>query len=100
MDWGRSSFDSYVQKSMLNNSIKGKPFVYWTNKNGGTVPSGAGQIFLFNSTDVTVADQNLSNNSIGILTVYSSNLTIRNNTLHDSRWGIFVDQFTNESMVW
>jgi parallel beta-helix repeat protein len=97
--WGGSNIENYIQKLVANNSVNGKPLVYWEDKNGGTMPEGAGQIFLFNCTYVTIADQTLSNISIGILTAYCSHLTIQNNTLLNSRWGIFVDRYTNKTTL-
>ncbi|MFX0208130.1 MAG: right-handed parallel beta-helix repeat-containing protein [Candidatus Hodarchaeota archaeon] len=94
---GSSTLKDSLQGSVKNNTINGKPLVYWENMKGGTVPNGAGQIILVNCTYVTITDQILSNSSIGILTVYSSHLTIRNNTLYNSRWGILAA--TNKTII-
>lgn len=64
-----------------------------------TVPNGAGQIYLYNCTNVTIDDQNLFNNTIGIITAYSSYLTIQNNIIYNSRWGIIVDKDSSETTV-
>ncbi len=96
---GRSNVDSYLQKSILNNSVNGKPLIYWKDKIGGIVPSNAGQIFLFNCTDITITDQVLSNTSVGLLTAYCYRLLIRNNTFYNTRYGIFADHNTNDSTI-
>ncbi|MFX0051537.1 MAG: nitrous oxide reductase family maturation protein NosD [Candidatus Hermodarchaeota archaeon] len=94
---GSSTLKDCLQGSVKNNTINGKPLVYWESKEGGTVPNDAGQIILVNCTYVIITDQILSNSSIGILTVYSSHLTIQNNTLYNSRWGILAA--TNKTII-
>ena len=96
--WGGPTIESYKQKTVANNTVNGKPFIYWEGKEGGVVPQGAGQIFLFNCTNVIIADTTLSNSTIGVLNAHCSHLIIRNNTLHDSRWGIFA-RHTNGSTI-
>ncbi|UCE13131.1 MAG: right-handed parallel beta-helix repeat-containing protein [Candidatus Heimdallarchaeota archaeon] len=90
---------NYKQKIVANNSINGKPFIYWEDTNGGTVPQGAGQVFLFNCTNVLIADQTISNTYMGVSAVFCSHLTISNNTLHDNRWGINLHHYTNKTTL-
>ena len=97
--WTGSTYGSYIQASVENNWINGKPFVYWNGINGGTVPNGAGQIFLFDCTGVTISYQNLQNTSVGISTAFSSFVTIQHNTLYNNRWGILIDRQTNETTL-
>jgi basic membrane protein A len=97
--WHGPDTESYYQTSVENNTVNGKPFVYWEGKNGGTVPNGAGQIYLVNCTYVTVTDQDISNTAIGIATAFSSHLTIKNNIVHDNRWGIMAQQETTETTI-
>ena len=61
------------------NTVNGKPVYYYKNSMGITVPYGAGQVILANCTWIKVENQNCSNGSVGILVVYSSNITIMNN---------------------
>jgi parallel beta-helix repeat protein len=94
-----SKINGYIQKSVQNNLVNEKPFIYWVNKNGGIVPNDAGQILLVNCSYITVTDQNLSNSSHGIDTVFSSYITIRNNNIQNSRVGINLSRFTNHTLV-
>jgi parallel beta-helix repeat protein len=64
-----------------SNELNGKPIYYWVNKNGGTIPPGAGQVILVSCTNITVQNQEISNARTGLLVAYSDNCTIRNNTL-------------------
>ncbi len=62
-----------------SNKVNGKPVHYWTDKNGGTIPTGAGQVILANCMSVTVEDQDLSGGTVGVLLGASSGNQIRQN---------------------
>ena len=73
------------------NTVNGKSVFYYKNKEGGTVPIGAGQIILANCTNMVVENQNCSNGSIGILIGYSLNNTfINNKCLNNKNYGIYL----------
>jgi parallel beta-helix repeat protein len=75
----------------FSNTVNGKPIRYLKNATGMTVPAGAGQVIVANSTLVTIKDQNLSNIVRGIQVAYSSNNIIDNNAIGFCRTdGIFV----------
>jgi len=69
-----------------SNTVNGKPVYYWKNVNGGTVPSGAGQIILANCTNVKIENQNLSNATIGVDIGFSSHCIITNITASSNNW--------------
>ncbi len=69
------------------NTVNGNPVYYWKNRNGGTVPQGAGQIILANCDGVTVKNQILSGGVINILLGESSNNMITNNNATFSHQG-------------
>ncbi|MHA2278362.1 MAG: right-handed parallel beta-helix repeat-containing protein, partial [Candidatus Kariarchaeaceae archaeon] len=91
--------DAYLQKSMQNNFVNDKLFIYWVNKIGGNVPINVGPILLVNCSYITVTNQNLSKSGQGISVVFSSNIIIRNNVIQNSRVGISLGRFTKESLV-
>lgn len=75
----------------VSNTVNGKPVYYWKNVKGGKIPSDAGQVILFNCTDVVVKDSNLNNATISIILAYSSNITVINNSCcHNSLYGILL----------
>ncbi|MCD6572855.1 MAG: right-handed parallel beta-helix repeat-containing protein, partial [Thermoplasmata archaeon] len=78
-----------------SNTVNGKPVYYWKNVNGGTVPSGAGQIILANCTNVTIENQNVSNASEGIELGFSSYCNITNTTVSNNEYGILLYYSTN-----
>jgi parallel beta-helix repeat protein len=94
-----SLFAHFDQVSIDNNLVNGKPFIYWRDKIGGSVPQGGAQVFVFNSSDVNITDQDLSSEAVGIITAFSSNLIIQNNTVRDNRWGMLLLSNTNNSLI-
>ncbi|MDD2665424.1 MAG: NosD domain-containing protein [Methanocellales archaeon] len=82
--WGGSVSDYNSHEIDTSNKVNDKPVYYWKDKVGGTVPAGAGQVILANSTGVTVSGQNVSDGSVGVLLAYSSGCTISNNTANSN----------------
>ncbi len=71
-----------------SNTINSKPVVYWKNVNGGTIPTGAGQIILANCTNVRIEDQEVNNGTAGIELGFLTNCTITNNSVSNNTYGI------------
>ena len=74
--WGLEHENSHI---IENNTLNDRSIYYWKNRNGGTVPEGAGQIILANCTNINVTNQKLSNSSNGLLVSYSENINISDN---------------------
>ncbi len=84
----------------LNNTINSKPVYYWKNATGGIVPSGTGQIILANSSNVIVKNQNLSNGTSGILLGFSNSNLIENNTcLNSTDDGLLISYWSNNNKI-
>jgi parallel beta-helix repeat protein len=83
------------------NTVNSRPVYYYTNMNldNASFPldSGeAGEIILGNISYATVENQNLSDQNVGLLIGYSSNITVFNNTLaSDSPYGIKMVEATD-----
>jgi parallel beta-helix repeat protein len=73
-----------------SNTANGKPVYYWANTTGGTIPAGAGQVILANSSYVIVENQNLSNAHFGANLGFSSNNTIRSIIAYRNEVGIHL----------
>lgn len=82
-----------------SNTVNGKPVYYWKNVDGGTVPSGAGEVIIANCTDVKVEDQRIDNGTAGILVGYSSRVVVANNTLLGNRRGILLSHADNTTVT-
>ncbi len=78
------------------NTVNNKPVYYWKNVDGGTIPSGAGEIILGNCTNVTADSQNVSDGTVGIELGFSSYNTLSNITSSSNHWaGIYLYHSTN-----
>jgi parallel beta-helix repeat protein len=87
--------EDYLQAIVTNNSVNDKPLVYWQNITGGTVPSGAGQIFLVNSDFVEVTGQSAE----GVQGAFCTNLNIHNNSISNGIRGIMLSNSTNSILT-
>ncbi|MFX0183407.1 MAG: right-handed parallel beta-helix repeat-containing protein [Candidatus Hodarchaeota archaeon] len=92
--------EHYKQVKVENNTVNGKPLIYWQNYYDKTVPKGAGQIILVDCMNIEVMDQDISNASTGILAVFSYNLLIQNNRFsYNNRNGIFLKDCTTTEIL-
>ncbi|MEM2087446.1 MAG: NosD domain-containing protein [Thermoproteota archaeon] len=73
--------------TVLNNTVNGKPLVYLEGVSGLTV-NNAGQVILVNCRRIRVVNLNLSNATVGVELLESSENTIANNTLSNNLYGI------------
>lgn len=67
--------------TIQGNTINGRPLYIGINLNGGSVPENAGQIQLYNCTNVRIQNCTPTESSPGILIVNCSRITITRNTL-------------------
>ncbi|MFW9778537.1 MAG: right-handed parallel beta-helix repeat-containing protein [Candidatus Heimdallarchaeota archaeon] len=80
---------AYIQAEFDRNFVNDLPLIYWKHKTGETIPSGAGQVILVNSSDIIISGQHLFNSITGIFAVFSSDLYIHDNIIeNNSRNGI------------
>lgn len=90
----------FLQTSVRNNSVNGKPLIYWENIAHSSVPSGASQVILVNCVNILVTDQHLSKVPVGVLGAYSSYLSIHNNTFaNNSEYAIILENSNNNRVV-
>jgi parallel beta-helix repeat protein len=81
-----------------SNTVNDKPIYYWINRNGEQVPSDAGYVVLVNSTNMIVKNLTIQNNEQGILLFDTTNTTISNSNITETRYGIQVKSFYYNSM--
>ena len=75
--------EHYLQATVAENVVNGRPLAFWQNECGGTIPPGAGQIFLLNSTGVEVTGQALARVPTGVFAAFCSHVTIHHNTVSE-----------------
>ena len=81
--------ESCIQTEVINNSVNGKPILFWYNKVKETVPMGLGQLILINCSRLTISDQNLT---ARLFCFFSDSIDIFNSTMH---LGVFLEYSTN-----
>lgn len=94
-----SSPEHFIHDIDDSNTINGRPVYYFINKHGLEIPPGAGWIALVNCTYITVRNQALTNNTKGILLVYTENSTIVGNRFVNNREAICLIQSSNNSIT-
>ena len=91
-----------LSKSIHNidwsNKVDGKPVYYWVNQKNKQVPTDAGFVGIVNSTNITVRDLTLTNNSQGVLFAYTKNSRIENITASNNWDGIYLS-FSNNNIL-
>jgi parallel beta-helix repeat protein len=91
-EWTSNYFDT-------TNTVNGKPVYFWSNRNGGTIDSDAGQVILADSENIIVKDVNISN-GFGITLAFSSWNTIINCTIDSNpNDGIYLTYSDNNSII-
>jgi len=93
--WGEGYLDRYIHDIDTSNTVNGKPLYYWINERDKQVPTDAGFIGLINSTNITVKDLNLSNNSAPLLLVYTTNSAIRNVVTSNTENALLIESSNN-----
>lgn len=94
------------QNTIENNVVNGKPIIYLEEKSDYVVPSGAGQVILVNSSNITVKNLDLSGTIVPIQLLKTTNSRVENNNVTASGislyysglfmpLGIYVEDSTN-----
>ncbi len=91
---------NFLQTTVNSNSVNGKPLIFWQNKNSDNITTiEAGQVILVNCTFIEISNQTLSEASVGMLTAFSTNLTIHNNTIKFNKvHGIYSKSSINNTL--
>ena len=82
--------EHFMIREFSNNTVNGKPIYYVVNSTGYTVPSGAGQVIIVNSTGIVVSGLTITDTDIAIIVAFSRGVSISGCTLEDnSRHGLY-----------
>jgi parallel beta-helix repeat protein len=82
-----------------SNTINGKSILYWKNVDGGSVPSGYGQVILANCNNLAIINQDLSNVRVGIELGFSSNINITSVKTINNEYGIYLSHSSNNNII-
>ncbi|MFX0122728.1 MAG: nitrous oxide reductase family maturation protein NosD [Candidatus Hodarchaeota archaeon] len=92
-------FEDFIQTEVSDNTVNGDPIVFWQNFSGGTIPVGAGQIFLINCTSIEVKNQDLEGLSVGLVTAFSSDISIHDNSIYNNIRGAYLRLSKNITVI-
>lgn len=84
-----------------NNTINGRSVYYYLNKNGLTPNNytNPGQIILYKCNNSLISDLNFNNGSIAIFNLNSFNNTIKNVTITNHYYGIYLQKYCNNNTI-
>jgi len=97
--YGFFVYGGSIQDIDTSNTINGKPVYYWVNKQNMVIPDDAGYVGLVRCTNITIENLRLENNGQGILLAYTTNSTIRQNTITHNRYGIELHDSSNNNLT-
>lgn len=81
---------TFIHNIDASNLVNGKSLYYMTDLSDTTIPTDAGQVYLVNSTNITVRDISIANGYDGVTFIDTSNSTITNVTVADCDTGIYL----------
>lgn len=85
-----SNYGYYIHNIDATNLVDGKPIYYWIDQQNKQIPCDAGFVGVVNSMNITVKDLALTNNSMGVLFVCTTNSRIQNVTVLHNEYGIYM----------
>jgi parallel beta-helix repeat protein len=85
-----TSPEHFFQNIDTSNQVDGKPIYYIIDQADMQVPSDAGQVYVVNSTNITVKDIAIANGYEGIVFAYTDNSKIENVTVSENEYGIVL----------
>jgi len=87
-------------QTIENNTVNGKPLYYFLNENGITIDNeDVGQLILVNCTDFTIKNLDISYTAVAVHFLYSSNNTITNCTVYNNSRGIWLCYSSNNNQI-
>ncbi|AFV22562.1 cell surface protein [Methanolobus psychrophilus R15] len=85
-----TSMEHFIHDINPDNLVNEKPIWYLIDQADMHVPSDAGQVYVVNSTNVTVKDITISNCFDGVTFAYTDNSKIENVTTSECEYGLYL----------
>lgn len=81
-----------------SNTVDGKPIYYWVGRSHETIPSDAGAVGLISSDNITVSGLTLENNGVAMVLGDTKDITIENNIIQENNIGISMSYSSYSSV--
>jgi parallel beta-helix repeat protein len=94
-----NTLSHYIQYIDTSNTVDGKPIYYYVSQGSKQVPSDAGFVGIVNSDNITASGLTLTNNSTGVLLVYSTNSRIENVVASNNSNGISLSNSSYNTLA-
>ncbi|RJS72534.1 hypothetical protein CW696_02805 [ANME-2 cluster archaeon] len=100
VDGSSSSLSDYIQNVDTSNTVNGKPIYYWVNQKDKQISGDAGFVEVVNSTNITVRNLILTNNSLEVVFLWTNNSRIENVTIdYTQKYGIYLSRSSNNTLT-
>jgi parallel beta-helix repeat protein len=86
--WGIIYDQHFIQDIDASNTVDGKPIYWWMYQSGKRVPTDAGFVVLYRSSNIFIEDLELTKNNHGIVFLHTSSSSIENVTIWKCETGI------------
>jgi parallel beta-helix repeat protein len=86
--WGIIYDQHFIQDIDTSNTVDGKPIYWWMYQSGKRVPTDAGFVVLYRSSNIIIEDLELAKNNHGISFLHTYSSIIENVTIRESETGI------------
>ena len=91
---------SYLHNIVRNNTVNGKPIVYFEHELDSIIDYDAGQIILLNCNNITINKQNLSKSNIGIQLQNTHDCIISNNIIKmNNEYGMYLVDSSRNTII-
>jgi len=98
-DVGGWTLSHYTQNIDTSNTVDGKSIYYWVNQQDKQIPDDAGFVGVVNSTNITVKNIILTNNTRGVLFAYTGDSMIENVSAENNGNGIYLYFSMNNTLT-
>ncbi|MCW4011188.1 MAG: right-handed parallel beta-helix repeat-containing protein [Candidatus Bathyarchaeota archaeon] len=93
------NFESgFIKEFDYSNTANGKPICFWINQHNRTVPTYIGYVVLFNCSNITIENLDVTGRVQGIFLVATTNSTITNNVITNNDVGIYLLDSSNNTI--
>ena len=97
---GGGSLFHYTHSIDTSNTVDGKPIYYWVDQQDKQISGGAGFVEVVNSTNITVKNLILTNDSTEVLFLWTNNSRIENVTVdYTQKHGISLYSSSNNTLT-
>lgn len=87
--YGSTTTSYYTTHAFSNNTVNSRELAYINGQSSQVLTGTYGQVLIINSDHITLKDQNLSDSTMGIFSVRSDNINIRNVSSNNNYRGIY-----------